>query len=65
MTEGARISSRSHLKAIVIGGGIVGGIGTLLGYAASLTEEGAVLGFVLGWVVGELLALSSIAQKPK
>jgi F0F1-type ATP synthase assembly protein I len=48
-----------HLKAMLIGGGIFGPVGAFFGYMVGLTGEGAGIGFVLGWVVGEIAGLTA------
>ncbi|MGH1543138.1 MAG: hypothetical protein ACRBHB_22160 [Arenicella sp.] len=47
-----------HLKAILIGGGVCAVIGAYLGFMAGFTKEGAGAGFLLGWVVGEIVGLA-------
>ncbi len=48
-----------HLKAILVGGSIFGAIGAFLGFMSGLTVEGALGGFILGWVVGEIFGLGA------
>jgi len=48
-----------RLTSILIGGVIVGSFGGVLGYMAGLAKEGAMAGFTLGWIVGEIFSIGA------
>lgn len=59
MTQCNDSITKKHIKAMFIGGGAVGIIGAGLGYLAGFTGEGAVAGFFVGWLVGEIIGLAA------
>ncbi|GLQ33600.1 hypothetical protein [Litoribrevibacter albus] len=52
----------SHLKAMLVGGGIVGTIGAFLGFMAGLTLEGSGSGFLIGWIIGEIYGVATVSD---
>lgn len=52
----------NHLKAMLVGGCIVGTIGAVLGFMAGLTFEGAGSGFFVGWIIGEIYGVATVSN---
>lgn len=51
--------TKSRLKLLLLGGGIGGLMGAGLGWLAGLSPQGAAIGFLLGWLVGEIYGLGA------
>ena len=54
----------NHLKAMMVGGGVIGLIGAGLGFMAGFTKEGAAGGFFFGWMIGEIFG-AAVAESNK
>lgn len=48
-----------HLKAILVGGTIFGFAGAFLGFMTGLTLEGGLVGFAMGWILGEIVGVAT------